>query len=115
MGDRVSGCCRNTHVPREKQVHFELNEHVRLVQWLCAVFSSRSFAGDPTGWLLGVLPEVVLYEDAGGGPDIRGYGVELRAAAFASSESRCAERLSRVLAWITELLLLAARAQEESP
>jgi hypothetical protein len=71
-----------------------------------------AFGGNSTGWLLGVWPEVVLYENAGGGADIRGYGVEIGAAAFANSVSCCAERLSRPLAWITELL---SRARERTP
>lgn len=96
---------------REPLVRFQISDHVRLVQWLCQAFSSSTFAGNSTGWLLGVWPEVVMYEDTSGGPDVCGYGVELRATAFGNSESRCAERLSRLLMWVTELLSHRARTE----
>ena len=97
---------------RARRVRLEIDDHVQLVQWLCHVISSQAFEGHSTGWLLGVWPEVVLYENAGGGADVRGYGVEFRATAFANNESCCAERLSRLLDWITELL---SRAAKERP
>lgn len=97
---------------RETSARFEVNANIRLVQSLRRMLSSRSFSGDPTGWLLGVWPEVIMYEDTGGGPDIRGYGVELRAAAFADTQTRCAERLSGLLDWIRELLSEVAQQQQ---
>jgi hypothetical protein len=100
---------------RETPARFEIDDHARLVRWFCHVFSAPSFAGDSTGWLLGVRPEVVLYEDTDGGSDIRGYAVELRAAAFANSEGRCSERLSRMLTWLSELLSGTTAGDQRGP
>jgi hypothetical protein len=97
---------------RETPVRFAIDHHVQLVRSFCQVFSSPPFAVNSTGWLLGVWPEVILYEATGGEADIRGYGVELRASGFANNERRCAERLSRLLGWITELLSRVAGEQQ---
>lgn len=97
-----------TVIFRDTAARFRINDHADLVRRLCGTVSASHFVGDSTGWLLEVRPEVVNYEDAGMGVDIPGYGVEIRATAFATSESRCAERLSRLLAWITGLLSPAA-------
>jgi hypothetical protein len=96
---------------RETALRFDINAHVQLVHSLCQAFSSPPFAGDSTGWLLGVWPELVLHENPARGDDIRAYGVEIRAAAFDNTEVLCADRLSRMLAWITELLARSARVE----
>jgi hypothetical protein len=95
-----------TIVFRETSARFEINDHVDLVRWLCPLLSTSAFTGNSTRWLLGIRPEVLLYEGVDGS-DIR-YGVELRAASFGNGDSRCAERLSRLLDWITELVSSAA-------
>ena len=94
---------------RETAVRFALDEHIHLVRSFYEVFSSTSFRGDSAGWLLGVWPKVVLHESADGGSDVHAFAVELRAAAFASNRNRCADRLSRMFAWMTELMEQAAR------
>jgi hypothetical protein len=61
---------------RETALRFDINAHVQLVHSLCQAFSSPPFAGDSTGWLLGVWPELVLHENPARGDDIRAYGVD---------------------------------------
>lgn len=94
---------------RDPSLRFEINEHVRLVHGFCQTWSSLEFAGDFTGWLVGVWPEVVLYENSRGWDDIPGFGVEIRASAFGDSESCCSSRLSGLLEWLTDLLLRSVR------
>jgi hypothetical protein len=93
-----------TVIFRETQARYAIDEHVRAVRELSRLITATPFDGDSTGWLLGVWPEAVMYQHPQGGQDIGGYGVELRAAAFANNESRAAERLSRLLLWIHEVL-----------
>jgi hypothetical protein len=96
---------------REIAARFDVGEHVRLVRSLCQAFSSPPFEGDSTGSLVGIWPEVLLHENSAGGDDIRAYGVEIRAAAFDNTEVLCADHLSRMLGWITELLARSARVE----